>query len=737
MNRIALLKEDAVVVKADLNLDRPRLLTEGYRLTEGEPIIYRRCFALAHYLRNCRPVIRPGELIVGYQTAAVDAREYPEFWGMWCPAPDSEDPAVAAEIAEIAAYWQAHPELRACGNLLGHCVPGFERVIERGFDALSRQAERCLNGQGRIPWPETHLPVEYTPEDFWRGAALLAEACGQFGRNYAKEARRLAKLEDDPVRKAELLEIAEVCSRVPAKGARTFHEGLQSLWFAFLFAESEDPPNAHSIGRIDQMLGPLYERDLEAGTITDRQAKDLVKAFWLKMYKGYDVQNCMLGGQTRDGEDASNAVTALILDAMDELHVMRQTSLRWHKKQPKRVLRKACKVVSHGLDQPQFFNDEAIIPALTSKGIPLEDAREFGIIGCIEIIVPGKHDPRVVAHYANLLKCLELALNNGVDMLTGEQRGPQTGDFAKMSFEELWNAYEKQVEVGLGASLTGVTGAEADQAARFPMPVLSLLTDDCVARGLDITAGGARYNSTGVCAMGIPNIADSLAAIKHFVYDSGEIKRRELLSALRKDFKGKEDLRLKLLRGAPKYGNDDPAVDEIAARVAHHFCSSLDSFSHPRGGRYFAHLFTFTVAVPAGRECAASPDGRHARQDLANSLMPGPGRGILGPSAALKSAAAIDQTEAAAGTSVITELHPNTLPKGHEPETLAALVQSYFEGGGMHLEFNIVGPETLRAAQADPEKYRSVVVRVSGYSAFFVHLDRELQNHIIERAEDG
>ena len=735
--RFAKLKEDAVAVKSEFNIDRPRLITEGYALTEGEPIIFRRCFALAHYLRNCRAIIRPGELIVGYQAASVDAREFPEFWGSWCPPPSSEDPAMAAELAEIAAFWQEHPEIRPAGNLYGHCVPGYERVVERGFEAIAKQAAQCLEGKGVQAWPEGHLPVKYSRGDFWRGAEVLAEACGQFGRNYAKEARRQAKLESDPGRADELLQIAGVCARVPGKGARNFWEGVQSLWFQLLFAESEDPPNAHSLGRIDQALGPLYEADLEAGTLSDRQAKDLLKAFWLKIWKGYDVQNCMLGGQTRSREDASNAVTALVLDVMDELHIMRQTSLRWHKGQPKRVLRKACKVVSHGLDQPQFFNDEAIIPALANKGIALEDAREFAIIGCIETIVPGKHDPRVVAHYSNLLKCLELALNDGVDMLSGAQRGPQTGDFRKMSFDDLWRAYEAQVEAELTAGLGAVAQGEAAQARQFPMPILSLLTDDCVARGLDITAGGARYNSSGICAMGLPNIADSFAAIQHLVYDTKQITRAGLLQALKRDFKGAEDLRLKLLRGAPKYGNDDPTVDVYAQRAAHHFCAFLDTLSHPRGGRYFAHLFTFTVAVPAGRDCGASPDGRHARQDLANSLMAAPGRGIQGPSAALKSAAAIDQTEAAAGTSVITELHPNTLPQGQEAETLAAIVQSYFESGGMHLEFNIVGPETLRAAQADPEKYRSVVVRVSGYSSFFVNLDRDLQNHIIERAEQG
>ncbi|MBU0609548.1 MAG: glycyl radical protein, partial [Armatimonadetes bacterium] len=300
--------------------------------------------------------------------------------------------------------------------------------------------------------------------------------------------------------------------------------------------------------------------------------------------------------------------------------------------------------------------------------------------------------------------------------------------------DELRNAYRAQLKADLGRAVKRLAGAEAGGARHFPMPMLSLFTDDCIASGLDITAGGARYNATSVCAMGIPNVADAFTAIRRLVFEEQSVTMAELRAALQADFEGHEDLRQRLLHGAPKYGNNDAEVDGLADELSEEFCRVLDQFPHPRGGRYHAHLFTFTQAITGGRVCAASADGRHAQENLANSLMPHPGRGRSGPAAALLSAAHIDQTRAAAGTSLICELHPTALPRGGEAELLADLVTTYFQGGGMHLEFNLVGAEQLQAAQREPEKWRHLAVRVSGYSAYFTALSREIQDHIIARS---
>jgi formate C-acetyltransferase len=733
-SRLEQLKQQALTGKCEPDLERAVLLTEGYRAHLDLPSVVRRAAALAHVLRHSTPRILPGELIVGLQAVSSDWNlvSYPEFWG--AEPPQTGRPEQDAVLRELHEFWAAHPELRARGNQFGHCVPGYQRVLDAGFLAIAEEAEG-LNAGGRADVPAaTALPVDYTPDDFRRAAAMLAEACAAYGQRYAREAMRLLAEESHPTRRAELEQIAAVCSQVPARGARTFHEALQALWFGLLFVETEDPPNAHSLGRLDVMLGPSYEADVGAGRLTRGQAKELLAAFWLKVYKGYDVQNGMIGGVDAEGRDVTNEISRLVLEVMDELHLTRQTSVRWHRGAPRELLVQACEVVSHGLDQPQFFNDEAIVPALVKKGIPEAEARQYAIIGCIEITIPGRLDPRAVAYYCNLLKCLELALNDGMDMLTGAQVGPQTGDASGFGYEELCEAYRAQVQDDLTRAVARLWETERAQAWHFPMPMLSLLTDDCVARGLDTTAGGAHYNATSICAMGLPNLADALTAIRRLVFEERAVAMADLIAALRGDFADAEDLRQMLLHRAPKYGNSDPEVDGLADRLAAEFAGMLDGFDHPRGGRYHAHLFTFTAAISGGEVCAASADGRRAHENLANSLMPHPGRARQGPVAALLSAAGIDQTCAAAGTSLICELHPSALPKGGEAELLADLLTTYFQGGGMHLEFNIVGPEQLQAAQREPEKWRHLAVRVSGYSAYFTGLSKPIQDHIIARS---
>ena len=733
--RLALLREQATAVKREPDMERATLLTEGYRAAMSgsvtPPTVVRRAAALAHVLRESTPRILPGELIVGYQAATSNWNllSYPEFWGE--QPPQTGDSERDAAVRELHGFWAAHPEFRARGTLFGHCVPGYGRVLQRGFVVLAEEA-RAL--QGAATERPVYFDLDYSADDFRRAMATLAEGCAQYGLNYAAEAARLAGAEAEPERRAELERIAEVCARVPAQGARTFHEALQALWFCLLFVELEDPPNAHSLGRLDVLLGPFYEADVATGRLDREQAKDLLTAFWLKVYKSYDVQNGMIGGMDADGRDVTNEVSRLVLEVMDELHLARQTSVRWHRGTPRDFLEQACTVISHGLDQPQLFNDEAIVPALVKKGIPLEHARQYAIIGCIEVTIAGTMDPRAVAYYCNLLKCLELALNDGVDMLTGAQVGPHTGPAEGFTYEGLQRAYHTQLEADLARAVERLAEAEAGGARTFPMPMLSLLTDDCLARGLDMTAGGARYNATSVCAMGIPNVADALVAIRRLVFEQRAVTMAELLTALRDDFAGREDLRQQLLHGAPKYGNNEADADGVADGLAEEFCDLLDQFPHPRGGRYHAHLFTFTQAIGGGAACAASADGRHARENLANSLMPHPGRGRSGPAAALLSAAHIDQTRAAAGTSLICELHPTALPRGGEAELLADLVTTYFQGGGMHLEFNIVGAEQLQAAQREPEKWSHLAVRVSGYSAYFTTLSREIQDHIVARS---
>ena len=511
--------------------------------------------------------------------------------------------------------------------------------------------------------------------------------------------------------------------------------------------ELEDPPNAHSIGRIDQMLYPYYKRDVEDGILTRERALELLRCFALKIWKSYDVQDTMLGGQKADGTDAANEVSLLYLEAVEELDLHLQISARYHKNTNKAFWHKVAEVNSRCRGLPQMFSDETIIPALVKKGIPIEEARDYAIIGCIEITIQGRCDPRVVNHYTNLAKCLELALNDGVCMLSNQQVGVKTGAPATFnSYEDVFQAYKAQVAYDVRKAVPGMHRAELEQRERFPMPILSALTDDCIEKGIDITAGGARYNSTGVCGYGMANVADSLAVIKKLVFEEGrfygektsQLSLMDIVEAMRTNFEGKETLRQLLLNDAPKYGNDDDYVDSIVVEVCRDFCEELEQYRNPRGGKYHGHLFSFVAAVHGGAGTAALPDGRLAREPVANSLAPQQGRDKNGITALLKSAGKIDQTLAAAGTSLIFDLHPSTLSgdNGDGVDKLESLLATYLSIGGGHVECNIVDEEVLRAAQKEPEKYQHISVRVAGYSAYFVNLAPDMQEHIIQKTKN-
>jgi pyruvate formate-lyase/glycerol dehydratase family glycyl radical enzyme len=717
--RIARLKAQSLARTLSSGVDRARLVTEAYRNAEGRPISLRRAEALSAVLRGIPIAIHADELIVG-DRSCLGPLAYPEFWSG--RAPGTSNPEDAAAAADIAAYWSAHPETWAAGTLYGHTVPGFEKVLELGFDGIAAQAELSAFG-GNPEQRNVRLAI-----------ARVCRAAGDFGRRHADLATRLAADAGVADRRRELLAIAQRCAQVPAMPARTFAEALQSVFFAHMLLQFEDPPNAQSLGRLDQYLWPFYRADTESGRLTEDEARELLACFWVKMWLPYDVQNAMIGGVRPDGADGTNHLSYLILDTLEDVGLIRQTSVRWHSGAPERLLERACDVVAKSrLALPQFFNDDVIIRSLVERGVPAEDARDYSIIGCIEVTIGGRADPRVVAHYSNLAKCLELALDNGVCLLTGQQLGPSTGEPAALrTFDDVWAAYCAQVEHELAEVAERLREAEAAQVAAYPLPALSALTDDCIKRGLDITAGGARYNSTGICCAGIANVADSLAALREVVFERGEATLQEVVEAMRADFAGYEGLRQKLLQ-APKYGNDVESVDSIACDVVDHFCRTVEGYRDARGGDFRAHLLSFTLCVPFGQNTAASPDGRRRGEPLANSMAAQQGMAAAGPTAMLRSAAKLEPRKAAAGTSLMLDVHPSAFDGRDMADALASLVEGYFRLGGGHLQFNVANAETLREAQREPERHRGLIVRVSGYSAYFITLDRAMQEHIIAR----
>lgn len=636
-------------------------------------------------------------------------------------APERPEEVWLAEEAGCIFGW---------GQSLNHSVRDFAKVLRVGFEGIEQEIDEQLDAIRMAD------PDDLPRLTFLRAAKAVAGGCKEIGRKYAEKARELARDTECAERRAELGAIAEVCEQVPARPARTLREAVQSLWFAHILTCAEDHINANSIGRIDQILWPYYKADLDAGRLDEAGALELLKHLWLKLWRAYDVQQMQIGGQTRDGEDATNPVSYLALRATRELGLVRCLSVRVHRGTPRELLEDAVDLVSRGGGMPFFFNDEAIIPALLEKGFPIEDARNYAIIGCVEVTIPGKACPHAVSHNTNLAKCLELALHDGVDPLTGKQVGPRTGcpkTFA--SIEDVWEAYRTQAEhtCRVGAFISNA--GQLHQMAAWPQVYRSILTDDCIRRGKEMNSGGAVYNYHSVSGIGIPNVGDSLHAIQRLVFDEGQVSMGELIEALDADFEGHEELRQMLVNRAAKYGNDDPEADGWAARVAEHFCDTLASHRTWFGGSFHAHLFSFLWNVhPCGDRTGALPDGRKAHEPLAYSISATAGRDRKGLTAFMNSLAGMPHHKAAGSSSAIIELTPSFF-KGEGRRKFIELLETAIAEGVGQMQFNVVSAERLIKAQEDPERYGNIIVRVAGFSQEFRLVAKPLQDHIIERTK--
>ncbi len=758
----------------------PYYYLEGWLAAEGQSLPIRNARGLANVIERMPVRITDGDLIAGEHgnpcypipftpeipqdwrqdiTSHLTAEERDRFLS-WTEQPLfawQKLAGVAPTPPEITLA-QEHGVISVWGTELNHSIRDYEKVLRLGFSGIRAEVEAALTSLS---------PTD--PDGPHRRANLLAwlricDAAITLGRRHAEEARRRG-----------LETIAEICEHVPAQPARTFREAIQSLWFAHMITVWEDGVNANGIGRIDQFLWPYLERDLAEGLLDMEQAAELLAALWVKLYQAYDVQQMMIGGQQADGRDAVNPLSYLVLDVTEGLGFVRCLSARLHGGSPREFVPRCVDLVAQGGGIPFFFNDEALIPALVSKGIPIEDARDYAAIGCIEITIPGKANPHAVSHWINLAKCLELALNDGRDLLDDVQVGPQTGTLADFrSMDDVLAAYSKQLDYFAEWSVYGSNAAELAHRDQFRLPYLSLLTEDCVSDGLDIIEGGARYNYHSSAAMGIPNVADSLAALQTAVFNDNavgaclvppettrqaaqgtplqrQVGRRsraaqgtplqctdtspdEMLQALRANFEGREDLRLYLKNRLPKYGNDEPLPDEYAAELARQYCEVLGRYRTPSGGGYHVHLFTFTLMLAMGQATGASPDGRLSGEPLAYSVSPVQGRDQEGLTAVVNSLSRIPHHLVAASSSAILEAHPSLL-SGSGKQAFTDLLMSAVHLGVGQLQFNVVSAESLRAAQEDPERYSNLCVRVSGFSQPFRLLDRAMQDHIIARTK--
>ena len=777
------LNNEVLAVQPEICIERARLVTQSYRETEAQPMIIRRAKAIARVLREMTIFIQKDQLIAGTQASSLRAAPlFPEteaeYLGREIDLFEKREqdrlilrPEVRRVLVEeILPYWQnrsikdialsAMPEktreivqlehqifsvdIHLTGSI-GHVLVNYEKVLSRGMRGLR---EEIVERMHRLDLAD---PDQGEKHNFYEAEIILCDAIMEWAGRYAREARRLAVQEDDPRWKGELEMMADICSHVPADPASNFREAVQSFWFVHLLLYIEQDGLAVSPGRFDQYMYPYYRKSIEEGSITNEEAQELLECLWIKFteimraydfecakyYAGFSIsENVVLGGQDSGGKDATNELSYMCLDA--EAHTkLSQPNLgvRIHPNSPESFLMKAVAVASSGRTKPEFFNDNVGIPVLLSNGVTLRDARDYGISGCVEA-VPPHCNGMTNAAMSNIGKALELALNNGVCRLSGKQVGPKTGDPRLFrNIDDVLTAFEEQVRFYVREMVTALNVIERTHARMYPLPYFSLVIDDCLERGVDVTAGGARYNFTGPQAVGLADVADSLAAIKKLVFEEQEITMHELIDALDEDFNKDETLRQMLMHKAPKWGNDDDFVDDLAAEVVRIFCDEVAQYRNTRGGMYRPGVYSVSANVPLGLHVGALPNGRRSTTPLADGVAPVHGCDWEGPSAIAKSVAKLDHERITNGTILNMKFLPRFLGNESGRNGLANLIKTYFNLGGWHIQFNVVSAETLRKAQEEPEKHKGLIIRVAGYSAFFTELDRAVQDDIIDRTE--
>ncbi len=616
------------------------------------------------------------------------------------------------------------------GWIENHSIRDYAKIIRIGYDGIRKEIESKL---AKADLADPDFPRK---ENFWKAGITICEAGILLGQKYADFAKERAAAQKDPQEKERYRIMAETCARVPKKGARTLFEAVQALWFAHILTCAEDGINANSLGRLDQIFNPYYQADIESGRITRDQAVELMEELACKLYLDYDVQAITLGGVDEKGNDAVNEMSYILLESTRNVGFVRDVSIRLHSKSPHAFVRYAAEMIAQGGGIPFMFNDDCFIKALSDHGITLEDARNYAPIGCIELTIPGRANPHAVSGWFNSTKCLELALFDGQDPRTGRQVGPKTGTLAgHKTYDDLLKAYFTQVEFFAKRMVYLCNRGELAQREQGPLPCWSILTDDCIKRGRDITDGGAVYNYHSICFLGTANTADSLMAVKKLLYDEKKIGAPELLQALKNNFAGAESLRKMLLTQAPKYGNDQPEVDALAALVANHFIDVMDRMKSPLNGRYFVHLFSFLINIEFGKMVGATPDGRKVNEPLAYSLSAHQGRDVKGVTAMLNSLSRLPHDRAAGASAAIIDVDPVLVEGEAGIERLAQLIKTAIQMKVGQLQWNVVTVERLKKAQEDPEHYGNIAVRVAGYSQMFKLINRELQDHIIARTK--
>ena len=813
----------------EIEAARAQLITQSYQATEGQPTVIRKAKAFEHILKHLPIIIRPEELIVGSTTLAPrGCQTYPEFSYEWLEAEfdtvatRSADPFYISEdtkkkLKEANAYWKGKttselatsymaPEtLRAMehnfftpGNYfyngVGHVTVHYDQVLELGLKGIKEKARKEM---ADCSFGDANYAAKMT---FLEAVLISCDAVITYAKRYAVLAASMAERETNVTRKKELLEISRICDRVPENPAQSFQEACQSFWFIQQLLQVESSGHSISPGRFDQYMYPFYEKDILSGRLTREYAQELIDCIWVKLndlnkcrdaasaegFAGYSLfQNLIVGGQTAEGRDATNDLSFMCITASEHVFLPQPSlSIRVWNGSSRELLMRAAQLTRTGIGLPAYYNDEVIIPALVNRGISMEDARNYNIIGCVEPQVSGKTDGWHDAAFFNMCRPLEMVFSNGYDR--GELASIQTGDVEGFrTFEEFYEAYRQQMEYNISLLVNADNAIDKAHATLCPLPFESCLVEDCMKRGISAQEGGAIYNFTGPQGFGIANVADSLYTVKKLVFEEKKVTMRELKRALEMNYgKGfdaitagevavqvgkslkaagqevtpeiialtiKQVLNMELPQAEkkryqeildmidelPKFGNDIDEVDTLAREAAYLYTRPLEKYTNPRGGSFQAGLYPVSANVPLGAQTGATPDGRLAHTPVADGVSPTSGRDVNGPTAACNSVAKLDHAIASNGTLFNMKMHPTAMSGQKGLENFISLIRGYFDQKGMHMQFNVVDRQTLLEAQKHPEKYSGLVVRVAGYSALFTTLSKSLQDDIIRRTEQA
>jgi len=780
--RVKKLREQSINTKPYITPERAVLVTEFHSSDAARqlsaPML--RAFAFKHLLENKTIYLGEGELIVGERGPAPKAvPTYPEICchsledlEILCTrkrtpyAVDEETKRIYEEtiipfwkgrsiretiFSEMSDEWKDAYQSGVFTEFLEQRAPGHtaldNKIYGKGLSDFKEEIDRQVQSLDFLNDPHAYSKMEELS-----AMRIAADAVIRYAERHATKARELLQNEEGPERRKELEKIADVCGHVPAHAPRDFWEALQHYWFIHLGVIIElNPWDAFNPGRLDQHLYPFYKKGLEDGSLANEKAKELLQLLWIKFnnqaappkvgvtaeesntYNDFALIN--LGGVKADGSDAVNELSYLILDIIEEMRIPQpSTMVQISKKSPGSFLERALEIIKTGFGQPSVFNTDAIIQELLRQGKTIEDARNGGASGCVESGAFGK-ESYILTGYFNMAKVLEITLNNGLDPRTGRKIGLETGNPLEFSsFDELFRAFKDQLTHFVDIKIKGNNIIERLHARLLPTPFLSLLIDDCIAKGKDYNDGGARYNTNYIQGVGLGTVTDSLTAIKYQVFDEKKIGLEELLNALKTNFHGQENLRQVLLNKTPKYGNDNDYADQIMKAIFEAYYEAIDGRPSSKGGKYRINMLPTTVHIYFGNLVGATSDGRNAGEPLSEGVSPVQGADRKGPTAVIKSASKIDHVRTG-GTLLNQKFAPELLADEEGLDKLASLIRTYFRLDGHHIQFNVVNAETLRDAQKHPEKYRDLLVRVAGYTDYFVDLGTQLQNEIIKRTE--